>query len=395
MKKIKVAIFGAALNSNNYGCTALGITQIRLLQNIAKENSLQLECQIYSDEQQSILKDLEKYLDVEDISLKYIVRIKTGIRGLMRLKRDIKACDLIIDLTYGDSFSDIYGLKNFYLYTLPKYYAVKSNKPFILGPQTIGPFYHKVVKKTATKILRRASYIFTRDELSRELVTELTGRNDIFVTSDLAMELPYIKDLYSIDKSDGKLNIGLNVSQLMWEKDATNSNLSVKLSYKDLIYKLLDRLKDLGIKVHLITHVYDKSEYNEYSLAEDLHKKYDNTVLAPMFKNPMEAKSYMSLMDLFIGSRMHATIGAFSAGVPVIPISYSRKFEGLYNALGYNHCIDCSKESVESALQLILDKIDNRLLLESDRQAALKVALQKNAVYKDKLKSILIQINNG
>lgn len=392
MKKIKIAIFGAALNSNNYGCTALGITQVRLLQNVAQKLNIPIECQIYSSDEEKILDTLSNYIDTNNVIIKYVVRIKTGFKGYFRLKKDIKDCDLYIDLTYGDSFADIYGKKNFYLYTLPKYLAMKAKKATVLGPQTIGPFYNKTVKKVASKILKKTSYIFARDDLSRTLAAELTERDDIFVTSDLAMELPYIKDLYSIDKSDARLNVGLNVSKLMWSKDASNSNLSVKLSYKDLIYKLLDKLKERNAKVHLITHVYDKSEYNEYSLAEDLHKKYDNTVLAPMFNNPMEAKSYMSFMDIFIGSRMHATIGAFSAGAPVIPVSYSRKFEGLYNALGYHHCIDCSKESVESALQLILDKIDNRLQLESDRQAALEIALKKNAIYSQQLEKTLKEI---
>lgn len=392
-KNIKIAIFGAALNSNNYGCTALGITQIRLIQNVAQKLNIPIECHIYSGDGRKILDTLSNYINTDNVIIKYVVRIKTGLKGVFRLKKDLKECDLYIDLTYGDSFADIYGKKNFYLYTLPKYLAIKAKKVTVLGPQTIGPFYNKTVKRVASKILKKTSYIFARDELSQTLAAELTERDDIFVTSDLAMELPYIKDLYSIDKSDGKLNVGLNVSKLMWIKDASNSNLSVKLSYKDLIYKLLDKLKERGAKVHLITHVYDKSEYNEYSLAEDLNKKYDNTVLAPMFNNPMEAKSYMSLMDIFIGSRMHATIGAFSAGVPVIPISYSRKFEGLYNALGYNHCIDCSKETVESALQLILDKIDNRLQLESDRQGAFEIALQKNAVYSHQLEKMLKEIS--
>ena len=113
MKKIKIAIFGAALNSNNYGCTALGITQVRLLQNVAQKLNIPIECQIYSGDEEKILDTLSNYIDTNNVIIKYVVRIKTGFKGYFRLKKDIKDCDLYIDLTYGDSFADMYGKKNF------------------------------------------------------------------------------------------------------------------------------------------------------------------------------------------------------------------------------------------------------------------------------------------
>ena len=392
MNVIKIAIFGANLNSINYGCTALGIAQIRMLQDIVKECGLSAEYYIFEDGHSDFLEQISDYIDINNIWFKYTVRIKTGLKGILKLKRDIKACDLFIDLTYGDSFADIYGLKIFLLYSLPKYFAIRAKKICVLGPQTYGPYYHGLARWIASRILKKASYIFARDELSHDLVANLTQRKDICITSDLAMSLPYIKGLYDLDKIDGRLNIGLNVSQLMWVKNESNSNLQVKLDYKELIETLIQELIKRNHVVHLITHVYDASSFNEYSLAEQLHNKFEDTILAPQFSNPMEAKSYMSELDIFIGSRMHATIGAFSAGVPVIPISYSRKFEGLYNTLGYNHCIDCSKETVDSALKLILEKIDQREQLEKERGFALKIALQKNDVYRKKLEEILKSI---
>ena len=39
-----------------------------------------------------------------------------------------------------------------------------------------------------------------------------------------------------------------------------------------------------------------------------LKEEFPCAVLAPDFKNPIEAKSYISNMDVFIGARMHSTI---------------------------------------------------------------------------------------
>ena len=65
-------------------------------------------------------------------------------------------------------------------------------------------------------------------------------------------------------------------------------------------------------------------------------------------------------MDFFIGARMHATIAAFSANVPVIPFSYSRKFEGLYEQLNYPYIIHGMTESLEEAIDNTLEWIEIR-----------------------------------
>ena len=59
-------------------------------------------------------------------------------------------------------------------------------------------------------------------------------------------------------------------------------------------------------------------------------------IVAPAFRTPVEAKSYIAGMDFFAGARMHACIAAVSSGVPVYPLAYSRKFNGLFvETLGY------------------------------------------------------------
>lgn len=55
-------------------------------------------------------------------------------------------------------------------------------------------------------------------------------------------------------------------------------------------------------------------------------------------------------MDLLIAARMHASIAAYSSGVPVIPFAYSRKFEGVYNDLKYPYIINGRELSTEEAV---------------------------------------------
>lgn len=48
---------------------------------------------------------------------------------------------------------------------------------------------------------------------------------------------------------------------------------------------------------------------------------------------------------------MHATIAAFSAGVPCIPYAYSRKFSGLYNTFGFYDVLDARDVTLDEACE--------------------------------------------
>ena len=70
----------------------------------------------------------------------------------------------------------------------------------------------------------------------------------------------------------------------------------------------------------------------------------------------------MASLDLFMGARMHACIGAFSAGVPTLLLAYSRKFSGLFKeTLGYDYVTDMnsgidSKQLMSMINQMINDR---------------------------------------
>ena len=83
--------------------------------------------------------------------------------------------------------------------------------------------------------------------------------------------------------------------------------------------------------------------------------------MAPAFLNPIDAKSYISGMDFFMGARMHSTIAAFSSGVPVVPMSYSRKFTGLFNCtLDYDAVVDLKTETSNEIEAFIFQKFSQR-----------------------------------
>lgn len=390
MKKrsLRVGLFGISLCSVNYGVTALGISQIIMLEKISQKLGIALEYCIFSDENIDDICSLDGYLPLNKLSLKYIVRFRTGLKGLNRLRRDIQKCDLIIDLTYGDSFSDIYGFKGFLLYSIPKLVAIKCKKILVLGPQTIGPFYGRLTKRIAKYIIDSATYIVVRDEKSLGCCQEMARPRDVVLASDLAMELPFDVGGDAM-KHHGKKNVGLNVSLMLWNK---SDEFNFKFNYRHFSERLIEVLLQKNVNIHLIAHVYDSSPHNEYWLAEELYKKYPNTIIAPCFCNPIEAKNYLCQLDFFVGARMHATIGAFSSGVPVVPISYSRKFEGLYSAIGYPYTVNCKEHTEDEALDIILHMLDKASFYKKEQTEALYKARKMNQKYSVLLERI---INNS
>ena len=74
--------------------------------------------------------------------------------------RTLLNADIVADISGGDSFSDIYGLRWFLYASLPKILAIMLGKNLVLLPQTIGPFKGNLAKAIARYILNRVSIIY-------------------------------------------------------------------------------------------------------------------------------------------------------------------------------------------------------------------------------------------
>ena len=114
---------------------------------------------------------------------------------------------------------------------------------------------------------------------------------------------------------------------------------------------------------------------NDYEVALALEKQFssDRIVVAPFFEDPLEAKNYIAGLDFFLGARMHSCIAAFSSGVPVYPMAYSRKFNGLFaHTLDYTCMGDMVHQSEEEILQGISDAYDHRNQLQQQVSERMK-----------------------
>ena len=379
---MKIALLGFGFCSSNKGCEALSYAFINMLNEF---NIDDLEVYVYS---YSTLGDFpNKYNNIKFVERKLKLKDPNYLFGL---KGEFKAMDCIFDITYGDGFSDIYGKKWNIITNLLKEIAIKSKTQFILLPQTYGPYKSKLLKKWALHIIKNSDLAFARDSLSANEINAKLGEKVITAT-DLAFALPYDKNKYSFE--DGKFKIGLNVSSLLWDG---GHNIKLATDYKEYCRRIISKYAGLGnVRLYLIPHVIDEENYssleNDSRICKILHSEFPDTILAPDFGDPIEAKSYISHMDVFIGARMHSTIGAISSGVATIPFSYSKKFEGLFGDLNYPYLISARNQNTDDSVTLTNRYIKDKQELDKAVVNSMKTIEVKLEVVKSKIKNYLVK----
>ena len=354
VKKITVGVLGLAFHSGNLGCSALSYSFMYMLDDIAKNNDIKTDVRIIfgSDDQRPLKADFQ--------ALSYSF-VRMGWKNSSFRKKTIaaiKECDVIFDFTAGDSFTNIYGMSRFLKRSFVKKTVLRNKTPLVLGSQTYGPYNKALSRSWAADIIKRSYEVFARDEKSLA-VAEKLGKRKPVLTTDVAFFLPYEKSSVEHDR----VNIGINVSGLLWNGGYTGNNqFGLTVDYRSYIEGLLKEFSADGkYRIHLIPHVLYKTSKeladNDWYVCNELAEKYQGVCVSPFFESPMQAKSYISGMDVFVGARMHATVAAYSSGVAAIPFSYSRKFEGLYESLEYPFVISGTKMTTDDALEKTVEYI--------------------------------------
>ena len=389
---IKIGLASHLVNEYNLGCSALAISNIRLLDEVFLEKGIQPYYIVLLDEpkKKMVLEEyisLERYTD-NPYTYKTYPRLKPILINPFLLSRTeaFDDCDFIFNLCGGDGYSDIYGFIKLLAQSVVVYGASIKKKPVIFAPQTIGPFSTFWGKMIARHVLNKLEWLFARDISSFQCCENLNLSSKTTQAIDVAFALPYKKKEFK----GSKFRIGINVSGLLYNGGFNRDNyFNLSFSYKDFIVKLISRLlKNNSYEIHLIGHVLYETEDidDDYGVCEKLKRKNQYCILAPRFVSAPEAKGYIAGMDLLIGARMHATIAAFSSGVPVIPVAYSRKFNGLYSTLNYPYLIDAkSGISCDEALMRFDEYMTSIDAMSENIKSSVAIYKQEIEKYKFKL----------
>lgn len=398
MKTVSIGLLGAVINNDNMGCVALTYSLINMLEKIANELDLKFEYYVFEGE-----ADIEKIkqmcgkLLINENKI-HSIRVTSLHRFLSMVHhpfltgnalKNMHKCALFVDLTSGDSFSDIYGQRRFDGATHIKEIVCRLKKPLILGPQTYGPFKMAKNQRRAKKVIEKSYCVLARDQMSADYVA-CFSKKEVYATTDLAFGLPF--EINDQVKSE-KIKIGINISSLLVKRkeESTEINFSLKTDYDMYVQRILDYLtRNEKYDVYVIPHV-------GRDAGEQFRNIFPTANYLSAFSNPMDAKNYIAKMDVFIGARMHATIAAFSSGVATIPTAYSPKFNSLYENLDYPYVVDLSSLCTEEAVEQTIDYLKEYEKLKSKALFGQAIA-QKDLnhaqyIFSECVKSIINEIS--
>ncbi|WP_166260752.1 polysaccharide pyruvyl transferase family protein [Marinobacter salicampi] len=374
----RIALFGAAPDTSNMGVSALNASIIHSIGQVIDPIELVIfDHASLGSSPSELAPDLKKgtvlirhgarvgrrYYLPENLSTMASVA-KLGPLGgyLNRAIRLIDSCDAVLDISGGDSFSDIYGRERFNLTYLPKVIAIARGKPLLLLPQTYGPFKNPALYRLASAVVQKASMAWARDENSFDILKRLLG--DSYDAErhlcgvDMAFDLPPLCPTHKLDepikrwisdKDPSQPLVGFNVSGLIFNNPANAADrYGFKADYrKALVDFLSSLLVNTEARVLLIPHVMDRPGHYESDIAacqevaKALSTHAGRVLVSPATLDQAEVKWLISRMDWFCGTRMHSTIAALSSKVPAAAISYSDKTLGVFKSCGQGrHVLD-------------------------------------------------------
>ena len=381
-KNMQICLLGASFDTSNMGVSALAESSIKVILNRWPDAEVIL-LGMGSTDGEHCLKLSGREIRVRIVRMRFcrnvflrshfcvlllnailvkllpFRRFRNLLSAINPYVKTLLETDKVFDITGGDSFSDIYGLRRFLIFGfLQKWLITKFGKELILLPQTYGPFKRSITRLMAKCILKRAGVVYARDRSSVEIVRILLGNHinngRIRFMPDVAFALDSYKpehiDIMALDSKRTKdsIVVGLNISGLLINGGYTQGNMfGLKTNYSELVYSVVDLLmKDKRLLVLLVPHVFAPSGNVEsdpdacLNVYEELNKKYPGRIFLTRGKyNQNEIKYIIGLCDFFIGSRMHACIAALSQSIPAVGIAYSKKFHGVFESVGLGDCV--------------------------------------------------------
>lgn len=412
---------GASLGTGNKGVSALCASFVKIVNILKPEAKVKLFIGNRSAEPQQLqLADKNISLEVINYRLSPKAKLEKNLMWIFFLAclqrlvvipylkkqiiqrnpclNEIIQSNFVGDIRGGDSFSDIYGVKDFLIASIPALIVLLLGKKLVLLPQTIGPFDAYVTRKLAAYIISKSHRVCSRDLASIEyvnnhLINNISISSPLMFCPDVAFLLDSIMpdnvDIRPLISAGNALPvIGINVNGLMYNGGYTGKNMfGLKADYKQMMLQLIETLlNETDAELLLIPHTFgppggvnsdpDASQKLLNSVDERLRTRV-HMVMSEHDQSGM--KGIIGLCDFFIGSRMHACIAALSQHIPTVGIAYSKKFSGVFESIGSEDTVlDARTLSDTDIVKKIVALYKRRDTLRDD--AEVKIAAAQSQV---------------
>lgn len=286
----------------------------------------------------------------------------------------LTAADALLDLSGGDSFTDLYGPHRLATVSAPKEAALRAGRPLVLLPQTFGPFTSPGARRQAERIVRSSALAYSRDAWSHDQLLTLAGpdadhrclREGVDVAFGLVPREPQTPIVERFHQLSGELLVGVNVSGLL-RTSADQQRFTLAGDYVDTMTTLVRSLIAAGAFVVLVSHVHgegvEETDTASIGLVHDALTpvEQDRVWRLPAHLRAPELKWCIGRTAWFAGSRMHSTIASLSSAVPSFGYAYSDKTAGVFGTCGVSdHVADAREVTGAEAVERGIDSFVTR-----------------------------------
>lgn len=315
--------------SHNHGCEALVRTTIDALElsknettvvshNPDEDSLFKIDsiCNLVSDNEYLPLKRFSKefiksYFDLKINKNEYAMDFVGKVNAL-----GVKKDDIALSIG-GDNYC--YGSNLRWLCAYNKAFKTYGAKTVLWGCSIDS---NVLANKNVINDLAKYDLITARESITYNLLKDINPKT--ILTCDSAFFLKPAKASLPSNISEENL-LGINVGSLI--NDYESEKGIVLSNYCYLIERVL---KETNLSILLIPHVEWKNSNDTQmlSIIYDKFKSSNRIILLPEC-GCCEAKWYISQCKFFIASRTHASIAAYSSGVPTLVVGYSTKSKGI------------------------------------------------------------------
>ena len=362
-KKMNVTFLGASPGTSNMGVSALYATMVAGVARRLPDARIRVfdpdlgrrpeAVRVDSGDPISIefqgVRHGRRYYRPENISQARILsRLGPLARHLNPVVRIIDESDCLLDVSGGDSFTDLYPDSRMDLVAGGKELVLERGRPLVLLPQTYGPFTES--RARAARIVRQARSSWARDARSFAVLKDLLGDDFDPGRHRLGVDMAFLLEPRPPSEISGALErsgntevIGLNVSGLMYNDPAVaRTRYGFVADYAAVIDGFLNWiLSETEAEVVLVPHVMAPPPSPESDVSACLRimdhfkdRAGGRLSITSTDWDQNEVKWAIARCDWFCGTRMHATIAGLSTCTPTATVSYSDKALGVFESCG-------------------------------------------------------------
>ena len=243
---------------------------------------------------------------------------------------------------------DCYCYPNWQRYACIHKKAIEKGAKSILWSCSLEP---SIIDDEMLEVLRSHTLISARESVTFGALKKL-GLTNVVQTADIA---------FTLEPKKAEIPIGryvvLNLSPLVIRR-----NPNVLAAYQRLVDEILSKT---DYNIALLPHV-EVSVDNDFEALSRLKGNEERIFRVPVGLSAAEYKYIISKSEVCVAARTHATIAAWSSGVPALAVGYSAKARGIARDLGQEeYLLDVSTFAGDAMCKMFFDMLNRKIYIKN------------------------------